>query len=145
MRIAFVSCGGGHLVELLGLAQRLAQHEQVWILNDPSPLVPSGARVLLVTHAERDARVIRNLLEFAAIFRAVAPDVIVSAGAGLIVPAALVARLAGIPVIYVEPSSTARRLTLTGRLMRPLADRFYVQWEPLARKLRGTRFVGDLL
>lgn len=68
-----------------------------------------------------------------------------STGAGPAVPAALVAKAGGIPVIYVEPSSAVTNLTLTGRLIRPFASRFYVQWAELRRRAPWARYEGGLL
>ncbi|MCB9734533.1 MAG: hypothetical protein H6745_18260 [Deltaproteobacteria bacterium] len=146
MKVALVSSIGGHLAELLELAAAFGDdHELVWILNDRSPVLPEGARAYVISHAERDWRVAWNLVELAAIFSRERPDVVVSTGAGPAVPAALVGRLAGVPYIHVEPSSAVRDLTLTGRLVRHLTKRFYVQWESLRAKAPGARFVGGLL
>jgi beta-1,4-N-acetylglucosaminyltransferase len=145
MKLAIVSSIGGHLAELLELLPALEGHELVWITNDPSPLLPPEISPHLVVHAERDLGVLWNLAEFAAIFARERPDAMLSMGAGPAVPAAIVARLAGIPVFYVEPSSAVTRPTLTGRLMRFLATDRWVQWESLRRHLAGSRFVGGLL
>lgn len=145
MKVALVASIGGHLAELLELAEAFAGHELVWILNDRSPVLPEGVRAYVISHAERDWRVAWNVVELAAILSRERPDLLVSTGAGPAVPAALLARLAGIPVLYVEASSAVSELTLTGRLMRRLATRFYVQWESLRDKVPEARFAGGLL
>jgi len=146
MKIALVSSIGGHLAELLELAEAFRGHELVWILNDASPVLPPGARAFVISHAERDWRVAWNVVELAALFARERPDVLVSMGAGPAIPAALVARLAGLPVLYIEPSSAVTALTLTGRLMRRLATRFYVQWPSLRdRQAPWADYVGGLL
>ncbi len=145
MKIALVSSVGGHLTDLCSLVEALPQHEQVWIINDRSPVLPPDARAYRISHAERDVRVLWNLVEIAAIFSRERPDLLLSAGAGPAVPAAVLARLAGIPVIFVEASCAVRQLTLTGRLMRHLSDAFFVQWETLSRKEPWARYVGGLL
>lgn len=144
MKIALVSSVGGHLTDLVALRDAFAGHELVWIVNDRSPALPSDARAFVVSHAERDWRVAWNLVEFAALFAREKPDVVISTGAGPAVPAAVVARLAGIPVIYVECSCAVTRLTMTGRLMRPLADRFYVQWQSLLVDAPWARYEGGV-
>lgn len=144
MKIALVSSVGGHLTELLRLTSTLPG-EKVWVLNDATPILPPEVAPYRVAHAERDLRVLWNLVEMAAIFARERPDVLLSVGAGPAVPAAVVARLAGIPVVYVEPSSAVRELTLTGRIMRYLANVFFVQSEELAKTHRWARFAGSLL
>ena len=145
LRIALVSSVGGHLAELLELEPALAEHELVWILNDASPVLPAGREYYRVTHAERDWRVAWNVVELGRIFLATRPDAMLSMGAGPAVPAALVARALGIPILYIEPSSAVRRPTLTGRLMRWLTPRRYVQWPELLAALPGSRYAGGLL
>lgn len=145
MKIALVSSIGGHLSELLELLPAFEGHEVLWITNDPSPVLPPEIRPILVAHAERDWRVLWNVVEFAAILGREKPDVLVSMGAGPAVPAAALAKLAGVPVLYVEPSSAVRAPTLTGRLMRWLATERWVQWPGMVKVLPGSRFVGGLL
>ena len=138
MKIAFVSSVGGHLAELLALLDELEEHERFFVLQDPSPLVPAAEKTYYVLHAERDWRVAVNFLEFARIFGAERPDLVITAGAGVAIPAAFFARLAGIPVLYIEPISSVTRLSLTGRLMQPFANKFFVQWPELrAQQVRG--------
>lgn len=145
MKIALVSSVGGHLAELLELAEGLTGHELVWILNDRSPVLPEGLRAYQISHAERDWRVAWNVVELAAIFARERPDAMLSCGAGPAIPAGVIARLAGIPYVHVEPSSAVSALTLTGRLARWLTPRVYVQWESLRERFPWTRHVGGLL
>jgi UDP-N-acetylglucosamine:LPS N-acetylglucosamine transferase len=143
-KILLVSSIGGHLTDLLALGEAYTGYERVWVLQDRSPVLPAGERGYIVAHAERDWRVLWNFIELAAIIGRERPDVILSAGAGVAVPAAVWARLAGIPFVFVEPCSAVARLTLTGRLVRRLATSFFVQWPALARKV-GARYEGGLL
>jgi UDP-N-acetylglucosamine:LPS N-acetylglucosamine transferase len=73
------------------------------------------------------------------------PDVIVSTGAGLAVPFFLVGRLTGRRLAYVESLTRTESLSLSGRLVYPLADAFFVQWPEPARRHRKARYVGSVL
>ena len=65
------------------------------VLNDDTTLPDFPfARVYRIAHAERDWRVLLNVLESARILASENPDIVLSAGAGPAVPMALVARLA---------------------------------------------------
>ncbi|TKD02475.1 hypothetical protein [Polyangium fumosum] len=135
MKILVVSSVGGHLTEIMQLAPVLAGHEVVLVLNDEAALPDFPfARVYRIAHAERDARVLFNLLEAARILRHEDPDIVLSAGAGPAVPVALVARLGTrARIVFVETAAAIVRPTLTGRLMAPLAHHFFYQWDTLAR------------
>ncbi len=72
------------------------------------------------------------------------PAVILSTGAALAVPFFLAGRLFGARLVFVESLTRTTALSLSGRLVRPLADAFFVQWPDLAHGDRA-RFAGRLL
>ncbi|GAA5823427.1 hypothetical protein JCM11251_000630 [Rhodosporidiobolus azoricus] len=75
-------------------------------------------------------------------------DVILLNGPGSCVPIAFSAflpRLFSLPspsLIYIESLARTRRLSLSGKLVRPLVDRFFVQWEGLRESLVKKQRVG---
>ncbi|QQR89132.1 MAG: hypothetical protein IPJ88_13045 [Myxococcales bacterium] len=143
-KVAIVSSVGGHLTDVLSVLPAFSDVERLWILQDESPLLPDSERAFVVAHAERDLRVLYNFFEFLVLFSREKPDVVVSPGAGIAVPAAVIARLFGIPVIYLECSCSVVQLSLTGRIMRFLTSRFFVQWRGLASKTKGARYIGGV-
>jgi UDP-N-acetylglucosamine:LPS N-acetylglucosamine transferase len=86
----------------------------------------------------------RNLLVAWRTVRAVDPDVILSTGAALAVPFFIVGKLHGCRLVFVQSIAHVRALGLSGRLVYPLADEFFVQWPQGARRRRA-RFVGSVL
>jgi len=135
MKILVVSSVGGHLDEIMQLALVLSPHEVVLILNDETTLPKFPfARVYQIAHAERDLKVLWNVLEAARILAFEKPDIVLSAGAGPAVPVALVARMGTrARIVFVESAAAIETPTLTGRLMYPLAHHFFYQWSTLAR------------
>jgi UDP-N-acetylglucosamine:LPS N-acetylglucosamine transferase len=73
------------------------------------------------------------------------PDVILSTGAGLAVPFFVVGRLRGCRLVYVESLTRTRSLSLSGRIVYPLAHTFLVQWPEPARRRRKAVYAGALL
>ncbi len=59
------------------------------------------------------------------------PDVIVSLGAEIALPFFYVAWVLRIKTIFIESWCRVENLSLTGRLVYPIADEFYVQWPQL--------------
>ncbi len=133
--VCIVSSCGGHLTEVRCLMDAYRHLPHLYVLNDRAMLPDDMlGRTLFITHAERDWRVLLNVWEAFKILRSVRPKVLLSTGAGPIVPFALLARsLFGIPVIYVETLTRVARPSLTGRIMYRLTDEFYFQHEPLRR------------
>ena len=72
-------------------------------------------------------------------------DVVVSTGAapGLVV-LALAKALTGCRTIWIDLIASPERLSLSGRLARPVADAWLVQWPHLARP-GGPEFWGTVL
>jgi UDP-N-acetylglucosamine:LPS N-acetylglucosamine transferase len=139
-----VSSVGGHLTELLALLPALRDHDDFWVINDRSPVLPAEARAYRIVHAERSPLVAWNALECAAIFARERPDAMVSTGASPAVSAAVAARLAGVPVVFIEPSSQIRRPSVTARFMEWAATERFVQHEALLPALKRFRFAGRL-
>jgi beta-1,4-N-acetylglucosaminyltransferase len=87
---------------------------------------------------------LRNLLLAVRVLRRVRPLAMVTTGAGVAVPFALVARLLGVRVVYVETLARIDTPSLSYRLSRPFVSRTYVQWPELERSLPAARFCGTV-
>lgn len=133
MRVCIVSSCGGHLTEARQLEPAYGAFDHCYVLNDRA-LLPSDmiGRTYFIRHSERDWHFVTNLREAWSILRRERPHVILSTGAGPAVPFALVGRILGCTIVFVETITRADRPSLTGRIMYRLAHRFYYQWESLA-------------
>ena len=145
MKIAIVSSCGGHLTEVRCLREAYAAFDHFYVVNERIELPQDMAgRTFFITHAERDWRVLWNLVEAWRILRRERPRLLLSTGAGPVVPFALVARCLRIPIVFVETMTRVRKPSLTGRLMYRLADDFFYQWEDLAEHFPRGRCGGPL-
>jgi UDP-N-acetylglucosamine:LPS N-acetylglucosamine transferase len=134
MKICIVSSCGGHLTEVRQLKAAFENYTHFYVLNDQAQLPDDMQdRTFFIKHSERDLGFLVNLWEAFQILRREKPDIILSTGAGPVVPFALLARLFGIYVIFVETITRVNKPSLTGRIMYRLAHRFYYQWRPLAK------------
>ena len=88
---------------------------------------------------------LRNLPLAIGVLRRRRPDAILSTGAGIAVPFFLVGKLMRIRLVYVESITRSESLSLTGRLVYRLADRFFVQWPQLAAELDRADFAGGVI
>jgi UDP-N-acetylglucosamine:LPS N-acetylglucosamine transferase len=147
MKICVVSSSGGHLTEVRCLASAYARFEHFFVLNDPKELpADMRGRTYFIAHSERDWRLLLNLWEAWRILRRERPRVILSTGAGPVVPFAFVGRLLfGTKVIFVETITRIHKPSLTARIMYLLADDFYYQWMTLAPYFPKGRYGGLML
>lgn len=88
---------------------------------------------------------LRNMLLAVRVLRARRPDAILSTGAAIAVPLFLVGRLLGIRLVYVESVTRTESLSLSGRLVYRLANRIFVQWPQLAKRLPRAEYAGGVM
>ncbi len=148
-QVLLVASSGGHLLELLELADEYPPATRHWVTFDKP-----DARVLLagerVTFAygptnRHLGNLIRNaLLAFRVVLRT-RPRAVITTGAGVAVPFLYAARLLGRRAIYVESLARIDQLSLSGRLVYPVATQFFVQWPELAKRYRRGRYMGAIL
>jgi beta-1,4-N-acetylglucosaminyltransferase len=132
-KICIVSSCGGHLTEVRTLKPVYERYEHFYVLND-RVLLPKDmeGKTYFIRHSERDWLFFVNLWEAWRILRKERPKLILSTGAGPIVPFSLVGKLLGIPTLFIETFTRVMKPSLTGKIMYHLADRFFYQWKPLA-------------
>lgn len=144
-KICLASSVGGHLQELLQLQPVYERHPHFYVVNGrlmlPEPMV---GRTYFIRHSERDLLALWNVVEAVRIFRRERPTHLISTGAGLAVPLALVARLCGVKVMFIETFAAIERPTLTGRILYRLANRFVYQWPALGRFYPSARYAGTI-
>jgi UDP-N-acetylglucosamine:LPS N-acetylglucosamine transferase len=145
--LLLVCSAGGHLLQLQALRAAWEPFRRVWVTFDKS-----DSRSLLkgerVVHAfgptnRNIPNTLRNLRLAHHVIRNERPAAILTTGAGVAVPFAWVGRLYNVPTIYVESVTRIEELSLSARMIRPIADRTYVQWPELAGP--RLRFAGNLL
>ena len=73
-----------------------------------------------------------------------APDLVLVNGPGTCVPVAVLARLAGARVVFVESWCRVESLSLTGRIMYWVAHRFVVHWPELVRRYPRAEYLGRI-
>jgi UDP-N-acetylglucosamine:LPS N-acetylglucosamine transferase len=146
--VLLVCSSGGHLLQLHALRRAWEGSSRLWVTFDKS-----DARSLLadehVVHAygptnRNIPNLLRNLRLAWRVIRRVRPAVLVTTGAGVAVPFAWIGRLHGVRVVYVESLTRIESPSLSCRLIRPFADRVYVQWPELQPAVRRSRYVGAI-
>ena len=147
-KVMAVASGGGHWVELRRIVPAFAGAEVIYVSTEPAAdpdLAP--ARYYAVRNVTR-----RNRLAFAvtirqilAILRSERPEVVITTGAAPgLVAIALAKLVCGSRTVWIDTIANSERMTLSGRLARPVADAWLVQWPHLARP-GGPEFWGAIL
>ncbi|MGH3950496.1 MAG: PssD/Cps14F family polysaccharide biosynthesis glycosyltransferase [Pseudonocardiaceae bacterium] len=141
-----VASTGGHLAQLLNLAECWSGYERHWVTFDkPDAVVALQNEVTTWAHHPTTRNIpnaMRNFLLAARTLRRVKPHLVVSTGAGVALPFFLMAKLCRIRTVYIEVFDRIDRPTLTGRLCYPLSDAFCLQWEDQRSSYPDGVYVG---
>jgi UDP-N-acetylglucosamine:LPS N-acetylglucosamine transferase len=74
------------------------------------------------------------------------PNLIVSTGSEIAIPAFYLAKLLGIKTVFIESWTRVDRPTGTGKIVYAVTDLFLVQWENLLKKYgRKAKYEGAIL
>lgn len=145
LRGCLVSSCGGHLTELLAVADSFRSEKCIFVLNRRILLPPLlKNKSIFIRHSERDFVFFCNLLEAWLILRRFRPDFILSTGAGPAIPFFIIGKLMAIRMIYIETLASVTKPSLTARLAYPLADRFYVRNPSMLKFFPEAIVVNDL-
>lgn len=148
-RVLLVGSSGGHLAQLWNLRAWLQSYGTTWVTFDTPDaidLLQDEASVWCYHPTTRSLwNLIRNAWLAVRVTARVKPDVVISTGAGVALPFFLVAKLFRVPTVFIEVYDRIDSPTVTGRLCRPLADVFAVQWDSQLAFYPGATLIGTLL
>ncbi|MER2599569.1 MAG: PssD/Cps14F family polysaccharide biosynthesis glycosyltransferase [Caldilineales bacterium] len=161
-RVLVVLGEGGHTRQMLQLLDQLGpryEYHYLIALQDelsagkiriPGPVHRVG-RPRSKVRGHTDGAVVsawntlRSLAQLLPILRRIRADAVLANGPAVAVPAALLAKLLGAQIIYVESASRVQQMSTSARLVYPFADLFIVQWPQLQAAYPKAVYAGRLL
>ncbi|MGD7024734.1 PssD/Cps14F family polysaccharide biosynthesis glycosyltransferase [Rossellomorea vietnamensis] len=154
--ITLISSTGGHLSQLLKIAEFLSDQEiadlnyQVVTEKQETTLfLKEKYLVYYLKQQERQSLLfpfifLYNMLISLSIILKERPEFVISTGAGAVVPFCLISKLFGAKLIFVESFAKVNSPTITGRILYRFSDRFYVQWESMTKFYPDSIYKGGL-
>jgi len=138
MKICIVSSAGGHLIQCLKLLPTLKKHE-IFIITFTAYHLKKSLKRLKVYQIENPRRNIKKYIKYLPLFFEILkkekPTVVITTGAGVAVPVCFLSKfIFRSRLIFIESFSRIRRPSLTGRILYPITDLFFVQWRYLLKK-----------
>ena len=144
--LLLVCSSGGHLLQMCALREAWDPFDRVWVTfdkSDAASLLDEERVIHAFGPTNRNVpNLLRNLRLALRVLRSERPRAILTTGAGVAVPFAWIGRALRIPTVYVESVTRMEELSLSARMIRPVAQRMYVQWPELAQGERA--FAGNL-
>ena len=144
-KIMYLSSVGGHLDQLLRIANYVNAENSIFIVNDRTDLdsIMIG-KTIRITHAERNWKQIINIIEALFYIGKYRPKFILSTGASPAIAFSLVAKIIGTKIIFIESLSRVNSPSLSGQIMYHLSDHFFIQWSGLKKFFPRALFYGNL-
>lgn len=149
LRICVVASAGGHLSQVLKLANSWKEYDSFYVTTSEVVREQFGdsVRAYVVGECNRKhlVRVVKVLLRCARIIVTERPDVVVSTGAAVGCIMCFLAKLFTAKAVWIDSITNVHRLSLSGRIVRHIADIFLVQWPELAAQYKNVEYVGTLI
>lgn len=149
IRVCLAASAGGHLTQLLKLAESWNGFETFCVTTTDvvQDTLRRFGRVYVVGECNREhplrvARVLWRCIRVAVRER---PDVVISTGAAAGCLLCLLGKMLGAKVVWIDSITNVERISLSGRMVRRVADLFLVQWPDLARKYDGVEYRGSVI
>jgi len=148
-KICLVASAGGHLTQLLKLSDCWKDREVFCVstLDSAVQKIQEFGRFYIIGECNREhpwqsLRVLKNCIRVIIKER---PDVIVSTGAGPACLLCIVGKLLGAKIVWIDSIANVERLSMSGRIIRPLANLILSQWPEVAKKYKSVYYAGNLL
>lgn len=149
MKVCLAASGGGHLSQMLKLIDSWQGYETFYITTAEivKEQLQKLGKVYVVGECNRRSllRTVKMLLNCMKIIFTERPDVVISTGAAVGCISCFLGKLTRAKVIWVDSITNIERLSVSGRMVRFIADLFFVQWPELTAKYRGVQFAGTVI
>jgi len=149
LRVCLSASSGGHISQLLKLAQSWKGRETFFITT--AEVVRANlkeyGKVYVVGECNRQhpLKLMAVLLKSAKVIVTEKPDVVISTGAAVGCMVCFLGKLLGAKVIWIDSITNVERLSLSGRIVRYIGDLFLVQWAELAEQYNNIEYVGAVI
>ena len=149
LRICLAASAGGHISQLLKLSQCWEGHRTFCVTTTKvvEEQIRKYGSVYIVGECnhQHPLRVLATLTRCLKAVVRERPDVVISTGAAAGCITCFLGKLLGAKVIWLDSITNVNRISLSGRLVRPIADLFLVQWRHLVGEHSNIEFVGTVI
>lgn len=143
-KFCLVCSGGGHLSEILKIKSNSNIKNCFFIINTKVKF-KSKDKVYFVSHGVRGIKLFLNLIEILLIFFKEKPDLIISTGASVALPALIIGKFFfKTKFVFFESLTRIKKPSISGKIMYKLSDEFYYQWKNLRKFFPNGKYYNIL-
>ena len=141
--VVLIGSVGGHLRDLYEVSEHLeANFKRVFITFYRSGRLLDKNHVYITDPKRSPFRYILNFLQALWLILKLRPRMVISSGAGVVIPFCLLSRIVGVRVVHVELACQVYDESMTGRILRMVRVERFCQSSHLVRL--GYRYVGNV-
>lgn len=150
MKIVFAASSGGHLEQLLMLRPLMEKYDSVLVTEKTDYSAGDmGIRTYYMRQINRKEamflpKLVANTWRSLVLIVKERPKVMITTGVLAVIPLALLMKLFGGKLIYIESFAKVCSKNLTGNLLYRFADQFYVQWEEMLKLYPNAIYKGGI-
>ena len=148
-KICLTASAGGHLSQLLKLADSWEGKNAFFVTTTEVVRDRLGVfgRVYVVGECNREhpLRVIKVLIRCIKVLFRERPGVIISTGAAAGCMVCFLGKLLGAKVVWLDSITNVEKISLSGRMVRYIADLFLVQWPELVERYKNVEYAGNVI
>lgn len=150
MKIVFAASSGGHLEQLLMLRPLMEKYDSVLVTEKTDYSAGDmGIRTYYMRQINRKEamflpKLVANTWRSLVLIVKERPKVMITTGVLAVIPLALLMKLFGGKLIYIESFAKVCSKNLTGNLLYRFADQFYVQWEEMLKLYPKAIYKGGI-
>lgn len=150
MKIVFAASSGGHLEQLLMLKPLMEKYDSILVTEKTDY---SAGNLDVKTYYLRQInrkeflflpKLIANSWRSLMIIIKEHPKVMITTGVLAIIPLALLMKMFGGKLIYIESFAKVSSKNMSGDLLYKFADQFYVQWEEMLKLYPKAIYKGGI-
>ena len=150
-KVCLVSSCGGHFMELMQLLP-LVEDKKYYIVTEKN-VASTGAVIKHPHHylvqQERDGlgfvfKFVWNIILSFIYFMIEQPTTIITTGAGASYPTCIFARIFKRRIIYIESFAKLNSESMTGKMVYPFANYFFVQWPEMKKVYPNSVYSGTV-
>lgn len=149
IKICLAASAGGHLSQLLKLDASWQEYETFCITTTDvvEEKLQEYGKVYVVRECNREhpMRVITVLFQCVRVILRERSDVVLSTGAAAGCIVCFLGKLIGAKVVWIDSITNVERISLSGRMVRYIADLFLVQWPELVKQYKNVEYVGAVI
>jgi len=149
LKVCLAASAGGHLTQLLQLWPSWENYEVFYVTTGENikGRIDKPGRVYTVEECNRKnpvklAKVFFRCMKIALRER---PDVVISTGAASGALMSYLCKMLGAKIVWMDSITNTQRLSLSGRLVRPIADLILTQWQDIAEKYPKVEYAGQVI